>query len=354
MSESDNLNSHDSPDEVIRVLFCCNPAFYQHLAVALASMLESNRQAQFEIHLITSGRDRILETKLRRTVKRYRNVALTIHEFPIEDYAHFFVDNHVTAETYLRIFAAEVLPARIDKVLYLDCDIVVVGDLRDLWSTDVCAYAVAGVRDPYAAFRRASLGIPCDHPYVNCGVLLMNLARWRAERLSRRLARYIELQASNLMFHDQDAINAVLHEKILPLDYRWNVQAQMFRPKRYPIAEYNNAIDQACRQPAIIHYTSAEKPWLFRAIVSKKRVYFHYLAKTEWRGTKPQGMAWYNLPEFYLDGLLDRVGIDYTFLVRALRRCRKLRPAAAPSHIRSAVPEKPGNFPVSPGHAAVD
>jgi lipopolysaccharide biosynthesis glycosyltransferase len=310
--------------EPIRVLFCCNPTYYQHLAVTLVSLLENNRINRVEVHLILSARDPHLETRLWRSLEPYRNFTLEIHDFPLSDYSHFFVDNHVTVDTYCRIFAAEVLSPDIDKILYLDCDLVVLDDLRDLWSTDIGSHALAAVPEPYGTFRREFLGIPADRPYVNAGVMLVNLRRWRAEGLAQRLGRFIEAHGNSLWYWDQDAINAILHDAILPLPYRWNVQAQVYKWKWRRYRGSESGIRDACRRPAVIHYSTAEKPWRFRAIVKRKLLYFDYLAKTDWRGANPLGLAWYHMPEFCLDHLLARAGIDYTLLVRVLRRLRRV------------------------------
>jgi lipopolysaccharide biosynthesis glycosyltransferase len=313
-----------SSDRRIRVLFCCNPAFYQHLAVALVSMLENNPHAQFDAHLISSSHDERLEEKLRRSLAAYRNVVLTIHYLSLDSYAHFFVRGHVTVESYLRIFAAEVLEKEIGKILYLDCDLVVLGNLWDLWNTDIDTYALAAVPDGFVGSRGEALGIPTDRPYVNAGVMLMNLRRWRADRLAQRLIRFIEAQGSSLRYWDQDAINAVLHDSILPLDHRWNLQAMTYKSRWRQYRASDSGLREACRRPAILHYSTAEKPWRFRAIVKKKLFYFDYLAKTDWRSANPLGLAWYHRPEFYLDHLLSRLGVDYTLIVRVVRKFRRL------------------------------
>jgi lipopolysaccharide biosynthesis glycosyltransferase len=310
-------------DGPIRVLFCCNPTYYQHLAVTLVSLLENNRNNRVEVHLILSARDAPLEAKLWRSLKSFQNFTLEIHELPISDYAHFFVDNHVTVDTYSRIFAADILSPDIDKILYLDCDLVVLDDLRDLWSTDISAHVLAAVPEPYCAFRREFLQIPDNRPYVSAGVILMNLRRWRAEGLARRLSQFIETHGSSLWYWDQDAINAVLYDAILPLHHRWNVQAQIYKSKWRRYRRSEKDVRDACRRPAILHYSTSEKPWRFRAIVKRKLIYFDYLAKTDWRSGNPLRLPWYHLPEFYLDHLLARAGVDYTLLVRILRRARR-------------------------------
>jgi lipopolysaccharide biosynthesis glycosyltransferase len=318
-----NEDRTPSGQEAIRVLFCCNPSYCQHLAVTLVSLLANNRTNRFELHLILSARNPSLETRLWRSLAPYSNFTLEIHDFPLAEYAHFFVDNHVTVDTYCRIFAANVLSPDIDKILYLDSDLIVLDDLRDLWATDISAYAAAAVPEPYGLFRREFLGIPLDRPYVNAGVMLINLRRWRAEGLPQRLGRFIETHGSNLWYWDQDAINANLYDAILPLPHRWNVQAQVYklRWRRYRNSE--SSIREACLRPAILHYSTAEKPWRFRAIVKKKLLYFDYLARTDWRSGNPLGLPWYHMPEFYLDHFLLRWGVDYTLLLRVVRRARQ-------------------------------
>ena len=314
------MKGPEAPQEgPIRVLFCCDPAFYQHLAVALVSMLENDRGSQFDVHLATSATDARLEARLQRSIAGYGSVALTIHRVCLDSYAHFFVSSHITLESYLRILAADLLGDDIGKILYLDCDLVVLDSLRELWETDIGGHSLAAAPDLYGGFRREALGMPAESAYVNAGVLLLNLARWRRERIAERLARFIE-DHGELTFHDQDAINAVLHGSIRLLNRRWNVQAQMFRATRRAVGDAFAAIREACRNPAIVHYAGPEKPWRFRVSVAQRRCYFRYLSLTDWRGTALQGMAWYHLPEYWLGVLLDRIGVDYMRVVVLARR----------------------------------
>jgi lipopolysaccharide biosynthesis glycosyltransferase len=299
--------------ERISVLFCCDPGYYQHLAVALVSLLENNRNNLLDIHLISSGKDPAKEARLAASTSRYNNFTLKIYYFNIEDVETWHTSYHIRGEAYIRLFAPSILSRRLEKILYLDVDLVVIGDLSDLWETDLGNYALAAAPDPFGESRRGPLGIPDDACYVNSGVLLLNLAKWRSDNLSARLADYIEQEGSNLLFHDQDAINAVLHPAIKPLSYRWNYQAKMLRPPRFTSLSDRAAILEAGRSPAIIHYTSARKPWLFVMAMPAKQLYRRYLAMTEWRSAPPIGRTWYSLPEFCTNHILYYAGIDYTW-----------------------------------------
>nr|WP_157223732.1 glycosyltransferase [Caulobacter sp. AP07] len=298
-------------DRTITVLFCCDPGYYQHLAVALVSLLLNNASNFLDVHLISSRQDSAMESKLVGSLGGYDNFRLQIYYWRSSQ--HLYTSHHIAVETYTRLFAATVLDDSIDKILYLDSDLIVVDDLMNLWRTDVRDHVLAAVPDPFGLWRREALGMPREGPYVNAGVLLLNLARWRSDDLTRRLADFIAREGDNLAFHDQDAINAVLHAATKILPYRWNLQARMLRPWRLTSLADHAAIARAARSPAIIHYTSARKPWLFVAATPGKRLYRDYLRLTAWRAAPPIGKSWSRLPEYLANHVLDLLGSDYTW-----------------------------------------
>ena len=298
-------------DRTIKVLFCCDPGYYQHLAVALVSLLLSNASNFLDIHLISSRQDSVLESKLIRSLDAYDNFHLQVYYW--NNKQNLYTSYHITSEAYTRLFAANILDISIDKILYLDSDLIVVDDLMGLWRTDVRDHALAAVPDPFGLWRREALGMPREGSYVNSGVLLLNLARWRADDLTRRLADHVGREGSHLVFHDQDAINAVLHAATKILPYRWNLQARMLRHWRLTSLADHAAIARAARSPAIIHYTSARKPWLFVAATPGKRLYRDYLRLTAWRTAPPIGKSWSRLPEYLANHALDFLGSDYTW-----------------------------------------
>jgi lipopolysaccharide biosynthesis glycosyltransferase len=302
----------------IRVLFCCDAGYYQHLAVAMVSLLGSNASHQLEIHVISTRREAQSEVKLLRSLESFSNFTLQIHDFRGPQIERWHTSYHITSETYARLFAATILPSSVERILYLDADLVVLADLRELWSFELGDAAVAAVSDPFGASRSEALGLPREAVYINAGVLLMNLGKWRREALAERLGRYIQEQGSRLEYHDQDAINAVLCGQILVLDYRWNFQAKMLRLPRSGVPD-RAKIGEASRAPAILHYTTMRKPWVFVMPTPAKAVYRRLLKRTAWRGTPPVGRSWAKLPEYLVNHGLYFLGLDYTW-DRVLRR----------------------------------
>ena len=218
--------------DVLHVLFCASRDYLQHAAVAAVSLL-STTPGPIVFHVFTAEGDPAAEARLSDTLGRFPRIGLELYRVGYPGLSHAFVDRYLTKEAYLRFLAPDVLPRDIGRVIYLDCDLVVVDDVLPLWNTDLRGAAVGAVADcdwtaGAAENRLTRLGIPRRHVYVNSGVLVMDLDRWRRERLGERLFRFIEAKGASLAYHDQDALNAVLHSEIALLDRRWNVQVMMF------------------------------------------------------------------------------------------------------------------------------
>lgn len=161
---------------------------------------------------------------------------------------------------YLRLFLPALLPAAVERYLYLDVDTVCVGDLSELWRMPMGDHALAAVPDGYTGTVGAEGGLPGaegldpDAPYFNSGVLLVNKRRWRELRVSERCFDYLRRNRGRLRFPDQDALNVVAYGRWLPLDPQWNVM-KLWRPRLgYEDLHWN------C-MGRIIHFAGRRKPW---------------------------------------------------------------------------------------------
>ena len=272
---------------------------------------------------MTCDRDAASERMLRDSLAGFPKVVLDIHEVDASRLSGVFVDKHLSKEAYLRFLAAEVLPETLDRVVYLDCDLVVLDDIFELYDTDLNGMAIGAVEDARWAdgateSRLARLGARPGAPYVNSGVLVLDLHTWRRDNLARDLFAFVAEHGSLLLRHDQDALNVVLQDRIRLLDKRWNVQTLMFSPAaRKMLLPEDEAAKQARRHPGIVHYSTGSKPWAFRAPGRRKHIYFGFREATAWRAARPQ---------LEFPGAADRVrrGKD-----AAETAAERLRPAGA-------------------------
>lgn len=274
----------------IKLIFGVDGAYSQHLAVSLVSLLENNRNNRFDILVVTldmaqEDRDRILGL-----VARFGNVALRFQAFDISRYSHFRTDNHISHASYLRIFIPEILPESEEKVLYLDCDIVVRRDIAELWRVPLGDKVLGAARNLFFV-RHDDLAMPAGSSYFNAGVLLMNLKRWREADGTARLVRFIEAHHDHLWAHDQDALNAVFCGDILELAPRWNFQTSMLwsEPAGLDLSYWE--FRRLLADPAIVHYTTPSKPWHFSNTHPYKSTYYHYLAKTPYSAFAPADIS---------------------------------------------------------------
>lgn len=174
--------------------------------------------------------------------------------------------NRLSEAAFWRIALPELLPD-LDKVLYLDSDIIIVNDLAALWQHDVSKVGVGAVNDPLLFIQEPwkVLDMRNNH-YFNSGVMLVNLDYWRCNQVTKQLRRVIS-ENPEWEYNDQHGLNKVLDGSVLFLDDKWNVQTQHFLTDSAP-------------DPAIVHFTGFEKPWHLTSAHPYTATYRAHLAQT--------------------------------------------------------------------------
>jgi lipopolysaccharide biosynthesis glycosyltransferase len=191
--------------------------------------------------------------------------------------------SHITAATYFRIYLSEFVAPSVQKVIYLDSDMIVRHNILALWNTDISDFHLAAVPDPYSDLH-TKLGFAFSDTYFNAGALVINVARWRADNVQSRLVAYIDLNKEILHYHDQDAINVVLKDNIRCLDYTWNFQARLGSLPYWALSRSKGYYKSLKRDPSIVHYTGPIKPWVPSSVLNYRELYFQILEQTPWCG----------------------------------------------------------------------
>jgi lipopolysaccharide biosynthesis glycosyltransferase len=180
-------------------------------------------------------------------------VGLPMHLIPFDpDFVKHTVLRapHLSRAAYARLFLSELLPAQ-DRVIYLDTDTLVLENLSALWKMDLNGFLVAAVPDDFIdpseiAATKSRLG-----EYFNSGVMVINLAQWRADNL---MPRIIAVMASpDLICEDQSVLNMICANRVQLLDRKWNFFTRRF-------SEYPSAHRYV--PPLILHYGGTPKPWV--------------------------------------------------------------------------------------------
>jgi lipopolysaccharide biosynthesis glycosyltransferase len=258
----------------IHVVGTIDNLYAQHLGVTFASALKNLSEWKANLYVISTGLTEDNRTKLQRTAERF---GAKIQFFVVNGatYEKFITSGQITRATYLRIAIPDVLPQSVDRVLYLDSDIVVTGNLAELWSVDLQGRMVAAVTDGWSSYRCSALGIP-EGVYFNNGVMVMDLKKWREQSISEKLIDYITLNTHRMVFPCQDPMNAILYDEWIEIDGTWNGHTTIMKTWK------------SAQSPAIIHYTDVSKPWHLENRHPFKKQYWTYLRMTEWHDKKPE------------------------------------------------------------------
>ncbi|MBP3274078.1 MAG: glycosyltransferase family 8 protein, partial [Butyrivibrio sp.] len=172
---------------------------------------------------------------------------------------------------YARLFIGSMLPDTVSKVLYLDCDTLVLGALDELFNTEMDQYVIGGVRDAFSVLNKKVFGIQRGKLLINSGVLLIDLQKWRLEKKEELINQLI---CSNKKIYqgDQGVINMVFHGNVYELPLKYDVMTYLFDFSYEEMMLYRKPdnyftkkeVRQAVDSPVIVHFSSSfcsYRPW---------------------------------------------------------------------------------------------
>ncbi|MDY3558315.1 glycosyltransferase family 8 protein [Gemmata sp. JC673] len=317
-------------DDRIVIVSGADEAYALPLAVTLFSVAERLRPTEAaDIYVLDGGFTERSRDRFRRVLAATgRDVTIKFLQ-PQLKLLEGVPPGRMGAMAYLRVLIPDSLPPEITHAIYLDSDLLVQDSLADLWHERSEAHAIAAVPDyggpqvssPACLPNWSELGLPPDAPYINTGVLVMNLKWWRSENVGRRILdhsiRFRELNR----YADQDGVNAVLCRECKTIDLRWNVPAYLEFDSVFAITDASWVKDLVAPQReerldrgAIVHFIGNRKPWK-RGLASRmQRRWLAAMARSGWFAGDPFGRLRLSLP----------IWADYR-LRGAVRLARRLR-----------------------------
>jgi lipopolysaccharide biosynthesis glycosyltransferase len=261
------------------IVLACDERYAMPLATTLRSLAESNRAHwPLDVHVLTDGfsesaRDRVLRSQPLGAMQ-IRWIAVDLQAFE-----QFGLLDHVSRMTYARLQIPRVFGEDIAEVLYMDADVLVLGDLGGLWSTDLEGAPIGAVTDHHVdadlklGRHERTQGVPRVAHYFNAGILLMNLAAWRRQGVAERALDYLRLHRES-PYSDQDALNVACDGLWKPLARTWNYQDHhCIRIGRLP----------AAARPAIVHFITSTKPWKPSSSSVNAGLYDSFRDRTQFR-----------------------------------------------------------------------
>ncbi len=266
----------------INICLSCDENYAQYAGVVIASIL-ANSKADEDVfiyildgNISESSKNKILSLK---SIKDCSIEFVEVNEKDFEDYKKIPNHDYISISTYFRLKLATLLP-EVDKIIYLDCDVIACESLRDLYNINLGENIFGGVLDIDLALRN-------NPKYVNAGVLLMDLDKVRQQNIENQFLEYTQNNWQNIQLGDQGVINDVLKGKILNIADKYNVQSECYLRR-----------STFTKAPVIVHFIGGRKPWHYASWSVHKYLYFKYLQMTPWKLSDKELFKWTTLNKF--------------------------------------------------------
>jgi lipopolysaccharide biosynthesis glycosyltransferase len=265
--------NYENSDDIIHIAMASDNKYSRYLVTAVASIILSSNDI-FYIYIIDDGISTDYKDYIHRLSLKYKNF---IYKFicldKVErDEISRFACRGWAPSVYYRAKLPNIL-RNIDKILYLDTDIICLTSIRELYETNLeekgigaCIDTIDYMKSEFHHLKQ--IGFNTDINYINSGVLLMNLEKMRNMNFESLFVSTCHKFSTCNMFADQDIFNVIFQYDKLLLPQKWNFQAPMYR---FPYNKINFKID-----PAIIHYTTSNKPWLKDSKCYFKKLYTEF------------------------------------------------------------------------------
>ncbi|CAK7017653.1 glycosyltransferase family 8 protein [uncultured Phascolarctobacterium sp.] len=261
----------------IHIGFGIDKNFGKFAGITITSLAHNNLDNDLLIHIIY---DELLPEdmqKLKQTEQLYRNLKLHFYQITSTEGMTLIVPpGHITQAMYYRYLFGEMLPKEITKIIYMDADIICKGDILPLWQTDLQGKVLGAVRDYGEDSSCGRIGLK-NGRYFNSGVLLLDLQKWRQQKLTQQLFTWLnEVGSTKILWGDQDALNGVIDGQFVEL------------PQKYNCIIINNTTLKAELETVIIHYIDYVKPWhIYYSESPEKGIYWEYVKKSLWSDLQP-------------------------------------------------------------------
>lgn len=268
----------------MNVLVTLNADYLYPLQVMLKSLFENNPSEHFSIYMMHSDMSEDELEALESFIIDEGHVFIPIFVDP-SVFKNATVLKHFTTEMYYRLIAYRYLPEEMDRILYLDPDIIVLNPIAEFYYTPFNdAYFVASEHEFSAKmarpFNKLRLKTPKAKGYFNTGVLLMNMDRLRREDAAQDIFDFVEKHKHQLLLPDQDVFNALYWDKIIPApaDF-YNYDARYYDLQKFALTKPKSGnLDWIKKHTVFIHYCGKQKPWQ-RSYKGDLGVFFRYYAR---------------------------------------------------------------------------
>lgn len=250
----------------VRVMTVANGDWAPQIATTLLSVVDNSTAIELELYVGAISIGPADRERIQRSVPDH---PITWIDVPGE-WLDSLPKGHTHPTQLGRLHALESLSERVERVIYIDADMLVTGDIVELWDVDLDGHVLGAARCLWGLWMGRGLwetfeelGLDGNLKYAQTGAMLIDLVKWRQSSILKRCEEYLFRFGTRVRLGDQEAINAVIDDDWLELPIRWNVYADSTfgAPELIQCAFSRDALVEAQERPGIIHFIGPRKPW---------------------------------------------------------------------------------------------
>lgn len=283
------------------VAYTCDNNFVWIMGISMISLFENNKGIDdLNVYLLGDNVSEDNKHILKEIASKYDRTC-TIVDVPDLKIPESLTSKRWPKSAFTRMFSGELMPKEADRMLYLDCDVIVRGKIGELQTMDMHGYAICAVKDCVSMPYKKKIGVANGDNYVNAGVLLMDLNKMRELDIRSMMSDFMDTHMGVISYADQDVLNGMFKGKFGELPPVYDVMTQMCcytykqiqqwrRPSNYYSRE---VVEYAQKNPVIIHYTTCLlniRPWCEGSKHPWAGEFWKYQSMSPWKD-KPRSVA---------------------------------------------------------------
>lgn len=283
----------------MNAVYSSSDSYAEICGVSLTSLFENNKNvSEILVFIIDNNISDSNKQKLQKTAQKYSRQLVFVPKIDLEKISHTQIYvGRWNIGTFFRLYLSSILPQNIDRVLYIDCDMIIRHSLDDVFCMNLGDCSVAGADDCRSDLYRIEIGCEPGTVYINNGFMLIDLKRWREEGTEKNFTEFISQRKGDLTYMDQAPLNGILGKKnqIYELPAKYNAQRIFFdfsykelmrlRKPEHHLSEEDYT--EATTDPVIVHFTpvfiTGTRPWQIKDNHPFASEYRYYKSISEWK-----------------------------------------------------------------------
>lgn len=302
------------------IVYASDNRFAEVLGISLMSLFECSKEfPEIIVYILDSDISINNKRKIELVCKKYQRsnpIFVQAKNINKELGINVSVDRGSLSQ-YARLFISSILPDDIERVLYLDCDILFRKSVDELWNIDLQGKTIGALMDAFSKYYRMNIGLLPEDLMFNSGVMLIDLKRWKYNEIEKKILTFIRKKNGRIQQGDQGALNAVLSKDTLCIEPRFNsvtifydfTYEEMMTYRQPPEFYSKSVIREAVLYPVIVHFTTSifsRRPWVIGCHHPYVHEWLEYKEESPWKND-PLWQNHYSIFKRGIMGILNRI-----------------------------------------------